>query len=59
MAKNDLLKGSSDSLLLRLLEQKPMYGYQIIKELEARSRGFLNSKKALSIRLFTVWRKQA
>ena len=45
MPKNDSLKGSSASLLLRLLEQKPMYGYQIIKELEARSQGFFKFKE--------------
>jgi len=36
----ELLKGSTDSLLLSLLNRKPMYGYEIIKELERRSRGY-------------------
>ena len=31
--KRDLFKGSSNSLLLCLLEGQPMYGYQIVKEL--------------------------
>lgn len=43
--KRDLLKGSSDSLLLCLIEQKPMYGYQIIKVLEARSQGYFKFKE--------------
>ena len=45
MPKRDLVKGSSDSLLLCLLEQQPMYGYQIIKELEARSQGYFKLKE--------------
>lgn len=43
--KHDLLKGSSNSLLLCLLEEQPMYGYQIVKELEARSQGYLKFKE--------------
>ena len=41
----DLLKGSSNSLLLCLLEQQPMYGYQIVKELEVRSQGYFKFKE--------------
>lgn len=43
--KRDLLKGSSNSLLLCLLEQQPMYGYQIVKELEAKSHGYFKFKE--------------
>lgn len=43
--KRDLLKGSSNSLLLCLLEGQPMYGYQIVKELEARSQGYFKFKE--------------
>ncbi len=43
--KRDLLKGSSNSLLLCVLEQQPMYGYQIVKELEARSQGYFKFKE--------------
>ena len=43
--KRDLLKGSSDSLLLCLIEQKSMYGYQIIKVLEAKSKGYFKFKE--------------
>ena len=46
MAKRrDLLKGSSDSLLLCLIEQQPMYGYQIIKELDKKSQGYFKFKE--------------
>ncbi|HJX13844.1 MAG TPA: PadR family transcriptional regulator [Dehalococcoidales bacterium] len=43
--RHDLVKGSSNSLLLCLLEQQPMYGYQIVKELEARSQGYFRFKE--------------
>lgn len=43
--KRDLIKGSANSLLLCLLEEKPMYGYQIVKELEARSQGYFKFKE--------------
>lgn len=43
--RSDLLKSSSHSLLLCLLEQQPMYGYQVIKELEARSQGYFKFKE--------------
>ena len=39
------MKSSSDSLLLSLLEQQPMYGYQIVKELEERSQGYFKFKE--------------
>ena len=43
--KHELLKGSSNSLLLCLLERQPMYGYQIVKELEERSQGYFRFKE--------------
>jgi PadR family transcriptional regulator, regulatory protein PadR len=43
--KRDLLKGSSNSLLLCLLERQSMYGYQIVKELEVRSQGYFKFKE--------------
>lgn len=43
--RRDLIKSSSNSLLLCLLEQQPMYGYQIIKELAARSEGYFKFKE--------------
>ncbi len=44
-ARRDILKSSSNSLLLCLLEQQPMYGYQIVKELESRSQGYFKFKE--------------
>jgi len=40
-----LMKGTANSLLLCLLSQQPMYGYQIIKELERRSAGYFRFKE--------------
>ncbi len=45
MRRRDLVKGSIDSLLLSLIGQQPMYGYQIIKELEGRSQGYFKFKE--------------
>jgi len=41
----EFMKGSIDSLLLCLIVQKPMYGYQLIKELAGRSEGYFNFKE--------------
>jgi DNA-binding PadR family transcriptional regulator len=41
----ELMKGSSESLLLCLIGQQPMYGYQIIKELEKKSQGYFKFKE--------------
>lgn len=35
----ELLKGSTETLILSLIKDIPMYGYQIIKELEMKSTG--------------------
>ncbi len=43
--KNELIKGGIDSLLLCVIAQQPMYGYQIIKELERRSQGYFKFKE--------------
>lgn len=43
--RRELIKGSIDSLLLCLIGQNPMYGYQIIKELQNRSQGYFKFKE--------------
>ena len=43
--RRELIKGSIDSLLLCVIVQQPMYGYQIIKELEKRSQGYFKFKE--------------
>jgi len=39
-----LLKGLIDPILLSLISELPMYGYQIVKELERRTEGYLRLK---------------
>jgi len=41
----ELLKGSSVILVLSLLNREPMYGYQMIKEMEKRSSGVFQFKE--------------
>lgn len=43
--KLELTKGSTESLLLSLFAKQPMYGYQIIKELENESKGYFQFKE--------------
>jgi len=44
-ARRELMKISIDSLLLCLISHQPMYGYQIIKELEKKSQGYFKLKE--------------
>jgi PadR family transcriptional regulator PadR len=41
----ELLKGNTDALLLCMINRQPMYGYNIIKELEKRSNGYFQFKE--------------
>ncbi len=45
MHQQELLKGNTDTLLLALLQGEPMYGYQIVKEVEKRSSGYFAFKE--------------
>ena len=40
MAKLDMRTGSTATLILTLLADQPMYGYQMVKELQRRSDGY-------------------
>ena len=40
-------KGSTPVLILSLLAEQPMYGYQIARELERRSEGYFTMKEGL------------
>ena len=42
---SDLLRGSTDSLLMALIGESPKYGYSIIKEIERRTEGELRFKE--------------
>ena len=41
----ELLKGSTVILILSLLKEKPMYGYEMIKEIEEKSSGIFTFKE--------------
>ncbi|MDN7242289.1 PadR family transcriptional regulator [Planococcus sp. N028] len=41
----ELIKGSTSTLLLSLLDVKPMYGYELIKVLEQKSEGLFSFKE--------------
>ncbi|AIQ47043.1 DNA-binding protein [Paenibacillus sp. FSL R7-0273] len=41
----EMLKGSTGTLVLTLLQDKPHYGYELIKELERRSQGVFELKE--------------
>ncbi|MEJ8546194.1 PadR family transcriptional regulator [Brevibacillus borstelensis] len=41
----ELMKGSTVILILTLLERKPMYGYEMSKEMEKSSNGILSLKE--------------
>ncbi len=43
--KSELKKGSTATLVLRLLSEGPMYGYQIAREIERRSEGYFDCKE--------------
>lgn len=45
MHQQELLKGNTDTLLLALLQAEPMYGYQIVKEVDMKSSGYFAFKE--------------
>jgi PadR family transcriptional regulator PadR len=45
MSRRELLKGSTETLLLSLVASEPMYGYQLVKEMERRSSGYFQFKE--------------
>lgn len=43
--RRELLKGSTETLLLSLLACESMYGYQLVKEMDRRSSGYFRFKE--------------
>ena len=43
--RRELLKGSTETLILSLLMDQTMYGYQLVKEMERRSGGYFHLKE--------------
>jgi PadR family transcriptional regulator PadR len=44
---DQIRKGSTNTLILSLLSEEPMYGYQITQELQQRSEGYFVMKEGL------------
>jgi DNA-binding PadR family transcriptional regulator len=42
---SDRARGSAETLVLALLRERPMYGYEIIRELAARSEGYFSMEE--------------
>lgn len=40
-----MIKGSTETLILTLLQERPLYGYELIKELHRQSEGVFNLKE--------------
>ncbi len=45
MGKTELVKGSTEVILLSLLDEKDMYGYELAQMIENHSKGFLRFKE--------------
>ena len=45
MYRRELLKGSTETLLLSLLANEPMYGYQLVQVIGKRSSGYFRFKE--------------
>ncbi|MBN1460223.1 MAG: helix-turn-helix transcriptional regulator [Armatimonadetes bacterium] len=43
--ERELLKGSTDCLVLSVIDDHPSYGYELIKELETRSGGYFHFRE--------------
>lgn len=43
--RRELLKGSTDTLILSMLAEEPMYGYQLVREMNERSSGYFRLKE--------------
>ncbi|MCB2290921.1 PadR family transcriptional regulator [Clostridium sp. CS001] len=45
LINKELLKGSTVTLILKLINKKPMYGYEMIKEMDEKSKGVFTLKE--------------
>jgi PadR family transcriptional regulator, regulatory protein PadR len=45
--KGDILKGNTHTIILTLLEEQPMYGFQITSEVDRRSKGILSFRAGM------------
>jgi PadR family transcriptional regulator PadR len=56
--RDQIRKGSTTLLILALLSEEPMYGYQISQELEQRSGGYFEMKEGLLYPLLHRMRRE-
>lgn len=45
--RDQIRKGSTEVIILTLLAERPMYGYEMVQELERRSNGYFEMKEGL------------
>lgn len=45
--KDQIKKGSTETLILALVADRPMYGYELTQELRSRSNGYFEMKEGL------------
>lgn len=46
MISSDIIRGNIDTILLKLLQETDMYGYQIVSEIKKRTNNLFNIKEA-------------
>ncbi|MFD2628118.1 PadR family transcriptional regulator [Oceanobacillus kapialis] len=52
MIRSDIIRGHIDSIILRLISEKDMYGYEISKEISARTNNRFQVKEATLYAVF-------
>ena len=43
--RRELLKGNTETLILSMLAEEPMYGYRLVREMDERSSGYFHLKE--------------
>ncbi len=46
MISSDIIRGNIDTIILKLLQEKDMYGYQIVNEIKSRTNNLFDIKEA-------------
>ena len=46
MVSSDIIRGNIDTIILRLLQEKDMYGYEIVSEIKSRTNNLFEIKEA-------------
>lgn len=59
MVNSDLIRGHLDAIIIRLINEKDMYGYEIAKEIAARTEGIFEIKEATLYAVFSRMEKKS